>query len=325
VRVEDLQPGDAVISFSRKDIFVLKRLIETRLQKTDQCAVVYGGLPLEHRAAQAEAFNTRKLSYLIASDAIGLGLNLNIGRVLFASLSKWTPLGGQQLIDGRLVRQIGGRAGRFNSEFAEGQVGVLQLQDHDGTATDLQHKLEKLWKKPAQPYRKAGIMPPDSFLMSAAGTAGRLLGLLEQLEERARTDSDFFVCSTLPLRLNLKALSGAVIDRLDVRDALLLSRAPVRHPHPIGHAILKSMASHLAACRQPSEFTLPNVSSYYSNKTARLKSREERLAGAEEVYRALDVFKWIALRFPHAFNPECELVEKARESCSLFIKNCLET
>jgi hypothetical protein len=72
-----IQPGDCVVAFSRNQIFAFKHLIE---EKTGlRCAVAYGKLPPEVRVEQATKFNsTGETDYpvLVASDAIGMGLNL---------------------------------------------------------------------------------------------------------------------------------------------------------------------------------------------------------------------------------------------------------
>jgi ATP-dependent RNA helicase SUPV3L1/SUV3 len=72
----DIRRGDCIIAFSRRDIFAYKQLIE---QKTElRCAVAYGKLPPEVRAEQASLFNKPDGDYpvMVASDAIGMGLNL---------------------------------------------------------------------------------------------------------------------------------------------------------------------------------------------------------------------------------------------------------
>ena len=82
-------------------------------------AVVLGSLSPRTRNAQVEIYEEKKVDYLVATDAIGMGLNLNIDHVAFSSLEKF---------DGRYKRnlhaneigQIAGRAGRFqNNGFLE--------------------------------------------------------------------------------------------------------------------------------------------------------------------------------------------------------------
>jgi ATP-dependent RNA helicase SUPV3L1/SUV3 len=71
-----VQPGDCVVTFSRSNVFSVKKAIEGTLGK--RCAVVYGALPPETRAEQAREFNEEagRAEILVASDAVGMGLNL---------------------------------------------------------------------------------------------------------------------------------------------------------------------------------------------------------------------------------------------------------
>ena len=75
-RLENLRKGDCVVSFSKKAIHGLKEEIQKRTGKN--VAIVYGALPPEIRAQQAKLFNDPNNTYdiLVASDAIGMGLNL---------------------------------------------------------------------------------------------------------------------------------------------------------------------------------------------------------------------------------------------------------
>ncbi|KAF8589700.1 P-loop containing nucleoside triphosphate hydrolase protein [Ramaria rubella] len=119
-----IEKGDCVVTFSRRTIFQLKRLIE---QETGlRCAVAYGRLPPEIRSEQAALFNDRESGYdvIVATDAIGMGLNLKIKRVVFIQLSKHNgtrevPLSLSQ------IKQIGGRAGRFGEHGDASSTGVV--------------------------------------------------------------------------------------------------------------------------------------------------------------------------------------------------------
>lgn len=112
-----VEPGDCVVAFSRSGIFAVKQRLEALPPKPGQppirCAVAYGGLPPEVRAEQARLFNEGvHANVMVASDAIGMGLNLKIKRIIFEQCSKFngtdmTPLSASQ------IKQIAGRAGRF--------------------------------------------------------------------------------------------------------------------------------------------------------------------------------------------------------------------
>lgn len=71
-----LRKGDCVVAFSKMEIHRLKWVIEHKTQK--KVAIVYGSLPPEIRAQQAALFNdtNNEYDFLVASDAIGMGLNL---------------------------------------------------------------------------------------------------------------------------------------------------------------------------------------------------------------------------------------------------------
>ena len=134
---DELRRGDAVIAFSRDDVLGYKGLVES---KGFKAAVVYGALGPEARHEQARRFREGEVDVLIATDAIGMGLNLPIDRVLFTRLEKWDghevrPLTGSE------ARQIGGRAGRFSSTNP-GIVGVL-------TGAGKPERLDTLMKAPS--------------------------------------------------------------------------------------------------------------------------------------------------------------------------------
>ena len=84
-----VQKGDAFVAFSRREVHALRAALEESTGM--QCATVYGGLPPETRSLQATLFNdpTSGFDVLAASDAIGTGLNLNIRRIVFASMDKF--------------------------------------------------------------------------------------------------------------------------------------------------------------------------------------------------------------------------------------------
>ncbi|KAF7324464.1 ATP-dependent RNA helicase [Mycena sanguinolenta] len=128
-----VQKGDCIVAFSRTAIFSLKRQVET--QTGMRCAVVYGKLPPEIRSEQAALFNDPDSGYdvLIGSDAIGMGLNLKIRRVIFESVHKNDGDRGRVTLSVSQMKQIAGRAGRFGMQTGDekpgGFVTTLRLED----------------------------------------------------------------------------------------------------------------------------------------------------------------------------------------------------
>ncbi|KAF8319432.1 P-loop containing nucleoside triphosphate hydrolase protein, partial [Clavulina sp. PMI_390] len=136
---KNIEKGDCVVAFSRKDIFATKAAIE---QETGlQCAVAYGKLPPEVRSRQAELFNDPASGFdvLVASDAIGMGLNLKIKRMIFSTVTKWD---GREEVYLSLsqTKQLAGRAGRFGT--GQGNEGGLVTTFQSADIQHLQEAME---------------------------------------------------------------------------------------------------------------------------------------------------------------------------------------
>jgi superfamily II DNA/RNA helicase len=117
------------VAFSKADIFSIRKQVE--LHTPFKCAIIYGQLPPETRSTQARLFNENNSGYdvLVASDAIGMGLNLNIRRIIFHNTLKGGGLNGVYWVDPSSVKQIAGRAGRMSSDYKIGEVSAWQDVD----------------------------------------------------------------------------------------------------------------------------------------------------------------------------------------------------
>src|SRR5271163_974814 len=103
-----LPPRTAVVAFSAAEIYALAELIRRR---KGGCAVVMGRLSPRTRNAQVALYQAREVDFLVATDAIGMGLNMNVDLVAFARLSKFDGSRPRRLLAPE-VAQIAGRAGR---------------------------------------------------------------------------------------------------------------------------------------------------------------------------------------------------------------------
>ena len=117
----DIQPGDALITFSK--VGVLSVAEDLRMHGKEP-AIIYGALPYATRRKQVEGFLNRERQYVVSTDAIGMGLNLPIRRIIFMDTSKFDgkerrPLKPEE------VQQIAGRAGRFGI-YDKGYVGATE-------------------------------------------------------------------------------------------------------------------------------------------------------------------------------------------------------
>ncbi|SGZ56768.1 CIC11C00000004860 [Sungouiella intermedia] len=149
-----LQSGDCVITFSKKKILELKCRIE---QETSyKVGVIYGALPPEIRSRESAKFNNGEYDVLVASDAIGMGLNLKIKRIVFWSTTKFN---GTEMVDLSIsaTKQIAGRAGRYNPNGGELEGFVTAFN-----RKDLKY-IQKTLRKPIADIKKACIWPPTEF------------------------------------------------------------------------------------------------------------------------------------------------------------------
>ena len=121
VDYNSLQPGDALITFSK--IGVLS-VAEDLRQRGMRPAIIYGALPYATRRRQMEGFLRGQMRYVVSTDAIGMGLNLPIQRVIFMESEKFDGIERRPLRPEE-VQQIAGRAGRFGM-YDKGYVGAME-------------------------------------------------------------------------------------------------------------------------------------------------------------------------------------------------------
>ena len=121
VDLDHVRPGDALISFSK--VGVLSAAEELR-QSGKEPAIIYGALPYATRRRQMDGFLDGRMEYVVATDAIGMGLNRPIRRVLFMETEKFDGVERRELKPEE-IQQIAGRAGRFGM-YAKGFVGAME-------------------------------------------------------------------------------------------------------------------------------------------------------------------------------------------------------
>ena len=121
VDFDHVQPGDALISFSK--VGVLSAAEDLR-QSGKEPAIIYGALPYATRRRQMDGFLDGSTQYVVATDAIGMGLNLPIRRILFMETEKFDGVERRELKPEE-IQQIAGRAGRFGM-YAKGFVGAME-------------------------------------------------------------------------------------------------------------------------------------------------------------------------------------------------------
>lgn len=106
---DDVTEGDALIVFSKKAVLnVAGRLQEQGIE----ASVIYGSLPPEIRRRQMHLFNSGETKVVVSTDAIGMGLNLPVRRIVFMEVEKFDGKM-QRPLEVSEIKQIAGRAGRY--------------------------------------------------------------------------------------------------------------------------------------------------------------------------------------------------------------------
>ncbi len=116
-----VQPGDALITFSKVGVL---SVAEDLRQHGKEPAIIYGALPYATRRRQMEGFLAGEMEYVVSTDAIGMGLNLPIRRIIFLETEKFDGVERRELKPEE-IRQIAGRAGRFGM-YPKGYVGAAR-------------------------------------------------------------------------------------------------------------------------------------------------------------------------------------------------------
>ena len=166
-----LPARSAVVGFSANEVYAIAELIRRQRGGT---AIVMGALSPRTRNAQVDMFQSGEVDYLVATDAIGMGLNMDVNHVWFASLRKYD---GRQLRGLRDVEiaQIAGRAGRHMNDGTFGTtIDVGGLDEHTVEAIE-NHRFDPLrelqWRNGELDFRSVAALiaslnepPPHAVL-----------------------------------------------------------------------------------------------------------------------------------------------------------------
>lgn len=327
-RFENLRKGDAVVSFSRVNLHTLKAGIEKATGK--KCAIVYGSLPPESRAQQAALFNDpdNDYDYLAASDAIGMGLNLEIKRVVFEAVAKHDGTKVRTLTVPEL-KQIGGRAGRYRTvaQAAQpaaatptspassedlaftpktptpkmGQVGlVTTLEDVD---LEVVHGS---FENEAEPLKTAGLFPPASVIehFSSYFPAGTPLSfILLRLRDIARLPPHYHMTN---LRNNIEVANHIQAIPLSVRDRIIFLNAPISMKDTGMKEFLRALGTRVAKNDNAKLIDIKELNLEILDYTRQSYpyGRVEYLKHLEALHKCLTLYLWLSYRYVGVFQSQ---------------------
>ena len=160
---KDIRQGDAVVVFSRKAVQEYSAFLESRGIRT---SMVYGALPYEVRREEVRKFMDGETQVVVATDAIGMGLNLPVQRVVFAEVEKFD--GHQKrMLTASEIKQIAGRAGRYG-KYEIGYATATDPKSAEIVATALNMEIEQSSEiRMDMPHKIIEFDLPLSMLMRA--------------------------------------------------------------------------------------------------------------------------------------------------------------
>jgi ATP-dependent RNA helicase SUPV3L1/SUV3 len=129
-KLSRIPPRSAIVAFSAEQVYAIAEMLR---RFRGGAAVVMGALSPQTRNAQVALYQSGEVDYLVATDAIGMGLNLDVTHVAFAGLSKFDGVRHRRLTTAEMA-QIAGRAGRHQRDGTFGTLAGTGI--HDATFAD---------------------------------------------------------------------------------------------------------------------------------------------------------------------------------------------
>ncbi|MFW5708881.1 MAG: helicase-related protein [Chloroflexota bacterium] len=214
--LENLEPRTILVAFSRRMVLHLKTELE-RMRRT--VSVVYGSLPPEVRRKQADRFANGETEICVATDAVGMGLNLPADYVCFYEVEKFDG-STVRLLTPAEVQQIGGRAGRFGISKA-GEIGSV-------TRRDLRFVRDLYYAEP-EVLTHARVAPTVEDLEMIPGTLPEKLEQWASLQSIPETLRGAIKTTDLTERIELaRMLTEEQVRQLGLEAAIRLINAPTR-------------------------------------------------------------------------------------------------
>jgi ATP-dependent RNA helicase SUPV3L1/SUV3 len=295
VPLDSVQPGDAVVAFSRRAVHEIR---ETLVAAGRGVATIYGALSPEVRRAEAQRFRDREAEVLVTTDAIGMGLNLGpLKRVIFSAVTKWDGTATRPLTNPE-IRQIAGRAGRFGHQD-EGHVSATD-EESLGPIRDA------LAGAPTAPAADTRFyVRPDLIAIEAAALELGTASLAEVLTHFSR--ATFYDGSPFQPSEMEEALDAArAVDRagLPIREAFAFAVAPIDRRDATSKALLDRWAQARAAG---------------SFVPALRASADGELDDLERTVKLAAAYLWLGRRFPDTFD-EAEATQALRSRANAAIE-----
>ena len=290
-KLGNLRRGDAVIAFSRRDVLMWRDMIT---EKGLSVATVYGNLSPEVRRAQAERFREGQADIVVGTDALAMGLNMPIARIVMTTAVKYNGYEEEE-ISAALARQIAGRAGRYGVH----EEGFVAGYDDDTHTVMRALMKEKIPPVPATGFAVAPSLEQLHRISSVTGETS-LVKLLKRFVHNIDVPDGFFY----PRITEEQNERAEWLDTLplSVAEKFMLSLVPISTKVPVLQSAWEHWSLSLAK-KKVCKLTPPTQELFYMN-----------LQEVEDTCRMYSAYAWLGYREPEHF-PSIELAQQlAREA-----------
>lgn len=300
-KVRNLRRGDAVIAFSRRNVLMWRDMIA---EQGLSVATIYGNLSPEVRQAQAARFRDGSADIVVGTDAIAMGLNLPIERVVMTTSIKYNGYEEEE-IPAALARQIAGRAGRFGVH-EEGFVAGYDDETHQVMRSLLKEKI------PAVATAGFAVAPSVEHLHRISSVTGEqsLTRLFKRFVHNIDVPDGFFY----PRITEEQTERALWLDTLplSIAEKFTLSLVPISSRIPSLHAAWENWARALAKRK---------VCTLHRDPSSLVR---QNLQDVEDTCRMYSAYAWLSFRIPEHF-PDGELAHELAQEASERVDTILQT
>ena len=277
--LDSLPERTILIAFSRRDVLELKHHLQELGRKV---SVVYGALPPEVRLKQAQRFESGDSEICVATDAVGMGLNLPADNVVFSTMTKFDGFE-QRRLKASELQQIGGRAGRY---------GLSEKGYVNGIDWNILKDIRRLLPQSVPDVKVARLAPRTDEIELLEGDLAARLTTWQKLNAIPEALRNILTSTELSDRIELAHfLSYNDLTQLGVERALTLVSAPTR----------KESREYWVDCAtailRDEPLPLPPPPPTVIQEGRSLKQ-------AEMVIACIDVYLWLSYRAPFRHHVE---------------------
>lgn len=306
--LQNIKRADCIVCFSKDDIYQVSMELE---KQGHDVAVIYGTLPPGTKIAQCKKFNQLDTcQVMVATDAIGMGLNLSIGRVIFYSLTKVNvdERGNRfrEFLSTSQCLQIAGRAGRFNTAHDTGYVTTFRAEDL--------RSLREIMSRGIEPIEKAGLHPTAEQIEMFAYHLPHLSlsNLVDLFIDLCEYDSSaFFMCDLETFKLLAQSIEHI---KVSLKSKYIFCCAPVNTKYPFSVAMFTKFVRQFSSGEPVTAEWMKNIIGWPLEPPKNI----DELSYLEAVFDAFELYLWLSYRFVDIF-PEPDSVRDLQKDLDKMI------